>query len=95
MQPVGSYSSLRKNTLNNSTGHSSVLYGKGSFALTLPSSSLENVIHALVGQVLAFLQSILTLNNLTVEMTQDFMPYKQELQLSLQNVSGVTGNRLY
>jgi hypothetical protein len=37
--------------------------------------------------VLAFLHSILTLNNLTVEMTQDFMPYKQELQLSLQNVS--------
>ncbi|TMS14341.1 Oligophrenin-1 [Larimichthys crocea] len=28
---------------------------------------------------------VLTLNNLTVEMTQDFMPYKQELQLSLQN----------
>ena len=25
-------------------------------------------------------------------MTQDFMPYKQELQLSLQNVSGVTVN---
>uniref|UniRef100_A0A8C3AH86 Oligophrenin 1 n=1 Tax=Cyclopterus lumpus TaxID=8103 RepID=A0A8C3AH86_CYCLU len=38
-----------------------------------------------VEPVLAFLQSILTLNNLTVEMTQDFMPYKQELQLSLQN----------
>uniref|UniRef100_A0A3Q2TYT8 BAR domain-containing protein n=1 Tax=Fundulus heteroclitus TaxID=8078 RepID=A0A3Q2TYT8_FUNHE len=45
-----------------------------------------------VEPVLAFLHSILTLNNLTVEMTQDFMPYKQELQLSLQNVSGVTGN---
>lgn len=44
------------------------------------------------GQVLAFLHSILTLNNLTVEMTQDFMPYKQELQLSLQNVSDVKGN---
>lgn len=25
-------------------------------------------------------------------MTHDFMPYKQELQLSLQNVSAVTGN---
>lgn len=58
------------------------------------SSSLGYVIHALVGQVLAFLHSILTLNNLTVEMTQDFMPYKQELQLSLQNVSGLTGNTL-
>uniref|UniRef100_A0AAQ5X271 Rho-GAP domain-containing protein n=1 Tax=Amphiprion ocellaris TaxID=80972 RepID=A0AAQ5X271_AMPOC len=43
-----------------------------------------------VEPVLAFLHSILTLNNLTVEMTQDFMPYKQELQLSLQNVSSVT-----
>uniref|UniRef100_A0A671LAB8 Oligophrenin-1-like n=1 Tax=Sinocyclocheilus anshuiensis TaxID=1608454 RepID=A0A671LAB8_9TELE len=38
-----------------------------------------------VEPVLAFLQSILTLNNFTVEMTQDFLPYKQELQLSLQN----------
>uniref|UniRef100_A0A671LLA7 Oligophrenin-1-like n=1 Tax=Sinocyclocheilus anshuiensis TaxID=1608454 RepID=A0A671LLA7_9TELE len=38
-----------------------------------------------VEPVLAFLQSVLTLNNLTVEMTQDFLPYKQELQLSLQN----------
>ncbi|MBN3318738.1 OPHN1 protein, partial [Atractosteus spatula] len=38
-----------------------------------------------VEPVLAFLQSLLTLNNLTFEMTQDFMPYKQELQLSLQN----------
>uniref|UniRef100_A0A3Q1FNZ2 BAR domain-containing protein n=1 Tax=Acanthochromis polyacanthus TaxID=80966 RepID=A0A3Q1FNZ2_9TELE len=46
-----------------------------------------------VEPVLAFLHSILTLNNLTVEMTQDFMPYKQELQLSLQNVSGLTGNK--
>lgn len=44
-------------------------------------------LRAVIGQVLAFLHSILTLNNLTVEMTQDFMPYKQELQLSLQNVS--------
>lgn len=39
-----------------------------------------------VEPVLAFLHSILTLNNLTVEMTQDFMPYKQQLQLSLQNI---------
>ncbi|XP_069002871.1 oligophrenin-1 isoform X1 [Embiotoca jacksoni] len=38
-----------------------------------------------VEPVLAFLHSIVTLNNLTVEMTKDFMPYKQELQLSLQN----------
>uniref|UniRef100_A0A671X0V7 Oligophrenin 1 n=1 Tax=Sparus aurata TaxID=8175 RepID=A0A671X0V7_SPAAU len=38
-----------------------------------------------VEPVLAFLHSVLTLNNLTVEMTRDFMPYKQELQLSLQN----------
>ncbi|MGH0187925.1 UNVERIFIED_CONTAM: hypothetical protein FKN15_027247 [Acipenser sinensis] len=38
-----------------------------------------------VEPVLAFLHSLFTLNNLTVEMTQDFMPYKQELQLSLQN----------
>lgn len=38
-----------------------------------------------VEPVLAFLHSIFTLNNLTVEMTHDFMPYKQELQLSLQN----------
>ncbi|KAA0717191.1 Oligophrenin-1 [Triplophysa tibetana] len=38
-----------------------------------------------VEPVLAFLQSILTLNNLTVEMTHDFLPYKQELQISLQN----------
>uniref|UniRef100_A0A3Q4HQ48 Oligophrenin 1 n=1 Tax=Neolamprologus brichardi TaxID=32507 RepID=A0A3Q4HQ48_NEOBR len=47
-----------------------------------------------VEPVLAFLHSILTLNNLTVEMTQDFMPYKQELQLSLQNVSTVTDNAI-
>ncbi|XP_076843650.1 oligophrenin-1 [Brachyhypopomus gauderio] len=38
-----------------------------------------------VEPVLAFLQNILTVNNLTVEMTQDFLPYKQALQLSLQN----------
>uniref|UniRef100_A0A8C9VXT1 Oligophrenin 1 n=1 Tax=Scleropages formosus TaxID=113540 RepID=A0A8C9VXT1_SCLFO len=36
-------------------------------------------------QVLAFLHSLLMLNNLTFETTQDFLPYKQELQLSLQN----------
>lgn len=52
---------------------------------------LKYVTLDLVEQVLAFLHSVLTLNNLTVEMTRDFMPYKQELQLSLQNVSGVTG----
>lgn len=57
--------------------------------------SVDKVLHALVGQVLAFFHSILTLNNLTVEMNQDFMPYKQELQLSLQNVSGLTGNDRY
>lgn len=38
-------------------------------------------------QVLAFLHSLFTYNNLTVELTQDFLPYKQQLQLSLQNVS--------
>uniref|UniRef100_A0A3P8ZVC5 Oligophrenin-1 n=1 Tax=Esox lucius TaxID=8010 RepID=A0A3P8ZVC5_ESOLU len=58
-------------------------------------SSVEYVYHIqqvqdrkkfdVVEPVLAFLHSILTLNNLTVEMTQDFMPYKKELQLSLQN----------
>uniref|UniRef100_A0A8B9MIQ7 Oligophrenin 1 n=1 Tax=Accipiter nisus TaxID=211598 RepID=A0A8B9MIQ7_9AVES len=36
-------------------------------------------------QVLAFLHSLFTYNNLTVELTQDFLPYKQQLQLSLQN----------
>ncbi|NWU41061.1 OPHN1 protein, partial [Hylia prasina] len=35
--------------------------------------------------VLAFLHSLFTYNNLTVELTQDFLPYKQQLQLSLQN----------
>uniref|UniRef100_A0A8C6PFK9 Oligophrenin 1 n=1 Tax=Nothobranchius furzeri TaxID=105023 RepID=A0A8C6PFK9_NOTFU len=38
-----------------------------------------------VEPVLAFLHSIFTINSLVVETTQDFMPYKQELQLSLQN----------
>ncbi|KAL4630826.1 oligophrenin-1 isoform X2 [Arapaima gigas] len=38
-----------------------------------------------VEPVLAFLHSLLMLNNLTFETTQDFLPYKQELQLSLQN----------
>lgn len=61
-------------------------------AVALLRLSLKQVMCAVVGQVLAFLHSILTLNNLTVEMTQDFMPYKQELQLSMQNVSGVAGN---
>ena len=37
--------------------------------------------------MLAFLHSLFTYNNLTVELTQDFLPYKQQLQLSLQNVS--------
>ena len=55
---------------------------------------MRYVLPVWVGQVLAFLHSILTLNNLTVEMTQDFMPYKQELQLSLQNVSVVAGREL-
>lgn len=68
--------------------------GKRSF--TALNSSLKYVVflkfRTSPGQVLAFLQSILTLNNLTVEMTQDFMPYKQELQLSLQNVSGAAGS---
>lgn len=36
--------------------------------------------------MLAFLHSLFTYNNLTVELTQDFLPYKQQLQLSLQNV---------
>lgn len=60
--------------------------------LVLVGTSPNPALHALIGQVLAFLHSILTLNNLTVEMTHDFMPYKQELQLSLQNVSAVTGS---
>ncbi|MCI4394729.1 hypothetical protein PGIGA_G00172170 [Pangasianodon gigas] len=47
----------------------------------------------IVEPVLAFLQSILTLNNLTVEMTQDFLPYKQELQLSLQNLEIIISTR--
>lgn len=55
-------------------------------------TSPNGALCALIGQVLAFLHSVLTLNNLTVEMTHDFMPYKQELQLSLQNVSALTGN---
>uniref|UniRef100_A0A8C4I537 Oligophrenin 1 n=1 Tax=Dicentrarchus labrax TaxID=13489 RepID=A0A8C4I537_DICLA len=53
-----------------------VMYGEYSLVLVYESDKEP---------VLAFLHSILTLNNLTVEMTQDFMPYKQELQLSLQN----------
>ncbi|XP_066496141.1 oligophrenin-1 [Tiliqua scincoides] len=39
----------------------------------------------IVEPVLAFLHSLFTYNNLTVELTQDFLPYKQQLQLSLQN----------
>uniref|UniRef100_A0A8D0G0R9 Oligophrenin-1 n=1 Tax=Sphenodon punctatus TaxID=8508 RepID=A0A8D0G0R9_SPHPU len=38
-----------------------------------------------VEPVLAFLHSLFTYNNLTVELTQDFLPYKHQLQLSLQN----------
>ncbi|XP_026949428.1 oligophrenin-1 isoform X2 [Sagmatias obliquidens] len=36
-------------------------------------------------EVLAFLHSLFISNSLTVELTQDFLPYKQQLQLSLQN----------
>ncbi|XP_060039162.1 oligophrenin-1 isoform X2 [Erinaceus europaeus] len=39
----------------------------------------------IVEPVLAFLHSLFISNNLTVELTQDFLPYKQQLQLSLQN----------
>lgn len=39
----------------------------------------------IVEPVLAFLHSLFISNNLTVELTQDFLPYKQKLQLSLQN----------
>ncbi|XP_028923693.1 oligophrenin-1 [Ornithorhynchus anatinus] len=38
-----------------------------------------------VEPVLAFLHSLFISNNLTVELTQDFLPYKQQLQISLQN----------
>ncbi|XP_006274791.2 oligophrenin-1 [Alligator mississippiensis] len=40
---------------------------------------------SIVEPVLAFLHSLFTYNNLTVELTQDFLPYKQQLQLSVQN----------
>ncbi|XP_069468619.1 oligophrenin-1 [Ambystoma mexicanum] len=39
----------------------------------------------IVEPVLAFLHCLFTSNNLTFELTQDFLPYKQQLQLSLQN----------
>ncbi|KAM6151520.1 oligophrenin-1 [Rhynchocyon petersi] len=39
----------------------------------------------IVEPVLAFLHSLFISNSLTVEFTQDFLPYKQQLQLSLQN----------
>uniref|UniRef100_A0A4X1VWM6 Oligophrenin-1 n=1 Tax=Sus scrofa TaxID=9823 RepID=A0A4X1VWM6_PIG len=39
----------------------------------------------IVEPVLAFLHSLFISNSLTVELTQDFLPYKQQLQLSLQN----------
>ncbi|XP_048338882.1 oligophrenin-1-like [Sphaerodactylus townsendi] len=45
----------------------------------------------MVEPVLAFLHSLFTYNNLTVELTQDFLPYKQQLQLSLQNRLGFRG----
>ncbi|XP_044161745.1 oligophrenin-1 isoform X2 [Bufo gargarizans] len=40
---------------------------------------------SLVEPVLAFLHCLFTSNSLTFELTQDFLPYKQQLQLSLQN----------
>ncbi|KAG8447623.1 hypothetical protein GDO86_014942 [Hymenochirus boettgeri] len=40
---------------------------------------------SIVEPVLAFLHCLFTSNNLTFELTQDFLPYKQQLQLSLQN----------
>ncbi|XP_069066265.1 oligophrenin-1 [Pleurodeles waltl] len=39
----------------------------------------------IVEPVLAFLHCLFTSNNLTFELTQDFLPYKQQLQLSVQN----------
>ncbi|XP_064422554.1 oligophrenin-1 [Latimeria chalumnae] len=58
-------------------------------------TSLEYVFHIqgvqdrmkfdIVEPVLAFLHSLFMFNNLTFELTQDFLPYKQQLQLSLQN----------
>ncbi|XP_069748814.1 oligophrenin-1 isoform X4 [Narcine bancroftii] len=38
-----------------------------------------------VEPVLAFIHSLLTFQHLTFELTQDFLPYKQQLQLSLQH----------
>ncbi|NP_001079992.1 oligophrenin 1 L homeolog [Xenopus laevis] len=38
-----------------------------------------------VEPVLTFLHCLFTSNNLTFELSQDFLPYKQQLQLSLQN----------
>ncbi|KAM8954421.1 oligophrenin-1 isoform 2-T2 [Pelodytes ibericus] len=40
---------------------------------------------SIVEPVLAFLHCLFTSNSLTFELTQDFLPYKQQLQLSLQN----------
>ncbi|XP_075691760.1 oligophrenin-1 isoform X6 [Rhinoderma darwinii] len=40
---------------------------------------------SVVEPVLAFLHCLFTSNSLTFELTQDFLPYKQQLQLSLQN----------
>uniref|UniRef100_A0A8C5Q5W0 Oligophrenin-1 n=1 Tax=Leptobrachium leishanense TaxID=445787 RepID=A0A8C5Q5W0_9ANUR len=45
----------------------------------------ENKKFSIVEPVLAFLHCLFTSNSLTFELTQDFLPYKQQLQLSLQN----------
>ncbi|XP_029463145.1 oligophrenin-1 [Rhinatrema bivittatum] len=45
----------------------------------------ESKKYSIVEPVLTFLHCLFTANNLTFELTQDFLPYKQQLQLSLQN----------
>ncbi|XP_056397013.1 oligophrenin-1 isoform X2 [Hyla sarda] len=45
----------------------------------------ESKTFSVVEPVLAFLHCLFTSNSLTFELTQDFLPYKQQLQLSLQN----------
>ncbi|XP_069603453.1 oligophrenin-1 isoform X11 [Ranitomeya imitator] len=45
----------------------------------------ENKKFSIVEPVLAFLHCLFTSNSLTFDLTQDFLPYKQQLQLSLQN----------
>ncbi|KAG8554083.1 hypothetical protein GDO81_003653 [Engystomops pustulosus] len=47
---------------------------------------------SLVEPVLAFLHCLFTSNSLTFELTQDFLPYKQQLQLSLQNTRNHFGS---